>query len=132
MGILSGIALVLTGSWALTAPFIDDFKTNDLEEALDVEDFDKYGKYFIMFGTVVALASLYGLIVCYLGQYYPMIAYCIYLIAGTVLMIIVSVYIGINFTEIKQNTRNEASRMWKLTKASTAWMLRLVQCFRLL
>ena len=37
MGILSGIALVLTGSWALTAPFIDDFKTNDLEEALDVE-----------------------------------------------------------------------------------------------
>ena len=74
-----------------------------------------------MFGTVIALASLYGLIVCYLGQYYPMIAYCIYLIAGTVLMIVVSVYIGMNFTEIKQNTRNEASRMWKLTKASTGW-----------
>ena len=74
-----------------------------------------------MFGTVIALASLYGLIVCYLGQYYPMIVYCIYLIAGTVLMIVVSVYIGMNFTEIKQNTRNEASRMWKLTKASTGW-----------
>lgn len=40
---------------------------------------------------------------------------------GTLLMGLTIVYVVVHFPEIKQNTRNEASRMWKLTKESTGW-----------
>ena len=111
------MALIALGSYGLTAPFIKDLEA-EYESTLDIEDLDKYGRRAISLGLIILLASLFGLLVCYFGQYCGMVLFSIYLTLSTAAMVGIIIFIAINFSQIKKNTKNEARRMWRLASES--------------
>jgi len=47
-----------------------------------------------------------------------MVLFSIYLTLSTAAMVGIIIFIAINFSQIKKNTKNEARRMWRLASES--------------
>jgi len=62
----------------------------------------------------MASASLFGMLVCYFGQYIGMILFSLYLAISTALTVALAIYFVVNFSALKAGARNEARRLWRL------------------
>lgn len=122
VGMITGMVLILLGIYGLTAPFIDRLRETSEEITLDLEDFDKNGRRMTILGVIVLLASLGGLLTCYFGQYIGMIAFSIYLAISTLVMAAVILHVTINFSEIRDNTKAEARRFWKIAREANDFL----------